>query len=209
MIYARMYETEQQALDTIARLEEDGFPQEFIRLLKPIVEGQGRALEQEIAAARREGFIQGEDGAVYRQFLALGRSLVIVRAAFGFGQAAVQILEAGGPVDTHLLPSPYLPVEGDRAAPFSSSLQWTVLKSDSPAPFSAWLGIEPLARGSMFNRSFGFPLLSRMATPLSSLLHLKTLSAQESPGDSSYGLPLLLDEAAPLSSRLGLPLLIG
>ena len=210
MIYARMYETEQQALDTIARLEEDGFPQDYIRLLRPVLKGKGGNLEQEIAAARLEGFVHGEDSAAYRQFLASGRYVVLVQAAFGFGQAAVQILEAGGPVDTHLLPTPSLPVpEVDRAAPFSSSLQLTVLKQDSPAPFSSLLGIEPLAKDSLSDRSFGFPLLSRRSTPLSSLLGLKTLSAQESLGDASFGLPLLSDEATPLSSGMGLPVLIS
>ena len=209
MIYARMYETEQQALDTIARLEGDGFPAETIRLMRPILIGKGGDLEQAIAAARQEGFIHGEDGAAYRQFLASGRYVVLVQAAFGFGQAAVQILQAGGPVDTHLLPSPSLPApQVDKAAPFSSSLQWTVLKQDSPAPFSALLGIEPLAKDPLSDRSFGFPLLSRRSTPLSSLLGLKTLSSQESLGDTSFGLPLLSDEATPLSSGIGLPVLI-
>lgn len=209
MIYVRMYETEQQALDTLARLEEDGFPGETIHLLRPLVEGEARTLDEGIAEARRAGFVHGGDGEAYRQCLALGRSLVLVRAAFGFGQDALRILEAGGPVDTHLLPSPSLPAEGDRAAPFSSSLQWTVLKQDSPAPLSAWLCISALSKTSLSDRSFGFPLLSRIATPLSSLLGLKTLSESASTAEASFGLPLLLNEAAPLSSRLGLPVLIG
>lgn len=207
MIYVRMYASEQQAIDTVARLEADGFPTPTIYQMRALAGGEEGTLGTVIGAARRAGFVLGDEGEAYAHFLAHGRSLVLIKAAFGFGQAAIQILEAGGPVDTHLLPPPRLPRDSDTAAPFSSSVQWNVLKPNQPAPFSSCLGLAPLARSSLSDRSFGFALLSSRATPLSSLLGLKVLSGQPSPGEASFGLPLLSTEPAPLSSMLGLPLL--
>jgi hypothetical protein len=207
MIYVRMYASEQQAIDTVARLEADGFPTQTIYLMRALAGGEEGTLATVIGAARRAGFVLGDEGEAYAHFLAHGRSLVLIKAAFGFGRAAIQILEAGGPVDTHLLPPPRLPRDSDTAAPFSSSMQWNVLKPNQPAPFSSCLGLAPLARSSLSDRPFGFALLSSRATPLSSLLGLKVLSGQPSPGEASFGLPLLSTEPAPLSSMLGLPLL--
>lgn len=206
MIYVRMYNTEQQARAVIGKLEEDGFPAETIFLVTP-ASGAGKVAVGSISDAIAAGFVLGSDAEVYALGVARGRSLVLIRAGFGHGQSAVNILDSGGPVETDLLPPPRLSVDYDEAAPLSCAFQWSVLKQNQPAPFSEWLGLQPIATGSIFNRSFGFPLLSNIGAPLSSIFGLKTLSATTDPGEASFGLPLLLADPAPLSSKFGLPLL--
>jgi len=207
MIYVRMYETGSQASDAVIKLQEDGFPHDTLcQVIPGVSAGESR---DNLAAALAAGFIHPNDFDKLLQALISGRCLVMVNAAFGFGQAAVNILDSCGPVSTDLLPPPRLPVEGDKAAPFSSAMQWSVLKRDQPAPFSSWLGLKTLSATSEMNRSFGFPLLSDNPAPLSSLTGLKILMPTPDLGHSSFGWPLLMDEVAPLSSRLGFPLLIS
>ncbi len=210
MTYVRMYETEQQALAAVEKLKEDGFPNNAILLVTPGAEGEA-VLE----------FTLGSDAQALAQSLGRGRSIVLVRAAFGFGQAAINILEACGPVDTHLLAPPMAATAWEeRGAPLSTALQWPVLKRNEPAPFSDFLGIPLISScqgseptmiskfsGASIELSFGYRLLSSKATPLSSLLGLDTLLGKVGTGESSFGLPLRMQNPAPLSSFFGLPLL--
>lgn len=211
MTYVRMYETEQQALVAFNKLKEDGFPTNTILLVTP-----GANAEAVL------GFTLGSsDAKILAQSLERGRSIVLVRAAFGFGQAAINILESCGPVDSHLLAPPMDTAAWEEAgAPLSTALQWPVLKRNEPAPFSDFLGIPLISSregseptliskfsGSSIELSFGYRLLSSKATPLSSLFGLETLMGQAGPADFSFGLPLRMDNPAPLSSFFGLPLL--
>lgn len=207
MIYVRMYETGSQASDAVIKLKEDGFPHDTICQVTPGASAGGS--RDNLAAALAAGFIHPNDFDKLLQALISGHCLVMVNAAFGFGQAAVNILDSCGPVGTDQLPPPRLPVEGDKAAPFSSAMQWSVLKRDQPAPFSSWLGLNPLSTKTSLDRSFGFPLLSGNSAPLFSMAGIKTIISNPDLGDSSFGMPLLLDNAAPFSSRFGLPLLIN
>ena len=206
MIYVRMYETEQQARDVVRELEEDGFPAETIFLVTS-ASGAREAAVGSISDAIAAGFVLSSDAEIYAQGVEHGRTLVLIRAGFGHGQSAVNILDGGGPIDTGLLPPPRLSVDNDEAAPLSCAFQWSVLKRDEPAPLSAWLGLQPIISSSLLNRSFGFSLLNNKAAPLSSLFGLKTLSPTPDLGEASFGLPLLLADPAPLSSKFGLPLL--
>jgi len=204
-----MYKTEQQARDVVKKLKDDGFPDNSILLVTPGASGEAIL-----------GFTLGGDAEVYAQSMARGRSIVLVRAAFGLGQAVISIMESGDPVDTDLLAPPKVASAWEESgAPFSSAMQWPVLKRNEPAPFSDFLGI-PLITGdlgcesSMIGTlsasspelSFGYRVLSDKATPLSSLLGLSVLS-DKGPGEESFGLPLQLVDKAPLSSFFGLPLL--
>ena len=210
MTYVRMYETEQQALTAVEKLKEDGFPNNAILMVTPGADGE-----------RVLGFTLGDDAKVLVQSLKRGRSIVLVRAAFGFGQAAINILDSCGPVDTELLAPPMTAAAWEEAgAPLSTALQWPVLKCNEPAPFSDFLGIPLLSScegseptmiskfsGSSIELSFGYRLLSSKAAPLSSLLGLDTLLDKVGTGESSFGLPLGMQNPAPLSSFFGLPLL--
>jgi hypothetical protein len=206
MIYVRMYGTQQQARDVVNKLKDEGFAENTILMVGSGSGGQAGSVES-VSSAIAAGFIQGGDAEAYAQGVQRGRTLVLIRVGFGHGQAAVNVLESGGPVDTDLLPAARLSVEYDEAAPLSRAFQWPLLKRNQPAPFSAWLGYEAISPGSAPEESFGYPLLNNSATPLSSLLGLETLSYNKEPGEESFGFPLLSADPTPLSTKFGLPLL--
>lgn len=202
MIYARMYATEQQALNALGKLREEGFPQDTILTLVPGGEGD-KALADKVRAGIKAGFIPESEGRIYTRCMELGRSLVFIRVAFGYGLIATEILDSCDPVDTHHLPEPGAAFS---SAPLSSVLCWPVIKTDQPAPLSSLFGFPPLKNSSAFSFSAG-SLLSDKPTPLSSMFGLKTLINQTHSSDSSFGMPLLSRNPAPFSSLLGLPLL--
>ena len=203
MTYVRMYETEQQARDAVRKLVEAGFPDDTILLVTPGSGGAGSI--EGISAALSAGFSLGGDVSAYAQGVQRGRSLVVVRAAFGFGQQAVSILESCGPVETETLPEPELPKKRYQAAPFSDFMGFPLLSSSQAGKCDA---VELMSRVTMTN-SFGYRLLSDKAAPLSSLFGLQILMNGGQMGNQSFGMPLLTDNTAPLSSTFGLPLLAG
>jgi hypothetical protein len=205
MIYARLYETESAARDAVKKLKKEGFPEDTILLVTPNSNSEAGSVEN-LATAIQAGFMESYDARIYAQGLEAGRSLVMIRAGFGYGLLALNTLESFGPVDTDLLPPPRTWADGDKFTPLSAAFGLPVL-SCHPAPISELLGLEPLATSTMFDRSFGFNLLSQRSTPLSSLFHLKTLASKTGPWKASFGLSLLSQQPTPKSSSFGLPLL--
>ena len=202
MIYARMYATEQQALDAVGKLREEGFPTDTILTLVPGGEGE-KALADIVRTGIKAGFIPESEGRIYARCMELGRSLVFIRVAFGYGLIATEILDSCDPVDTHHLPEPGAAFS---SAPLSAAMGWPVIKADQAAPLSSLFGLPALKSSSAFSFASG-SLLSDQATPLSSMFGLKTLISQSQSSDSSFGMPLLSRNPAPFSSLLGLPLL--
>lgn len=202
MIYARMYATEQQALDAVEKLRDEGFPTETIFTLVPGGEGD-KALADKVRTGIKAGFIPESEGRIYVRCMELGRSLVFIRVAFGYGLLATEILDSCDPVDTHHLPEPGAAFS---SAPLSAALGWPVIKADQAAPLSSLFGFPTLKSSSAFSFASG-SLLSDKATPLSTMFGLKTLINQSQSSDSSFGMPLLSRNPAPFSSMLGLPLL--
>lgn len=203
MTYVRMYETEQQARAAITKLKKGGFPENTMHLVTPGTSGDALL-----------GYMIGSDTRVYAENLARGRSFVLVRAAFGSGQAAIDILDSCGPIESDLL-APAQPANcwEDSVTPLSTALQWQVLKQNDPAPFSRWMGFPLLSQGDKpapLSKWLGSPLLSKhhQPAPFSSWMSFPLLSPEISL--SQYlGLNLLSPEATPLSSRLGLDTLVG
>ena len=202
MTYVRMYETEQQARDAVSKLMEAGFPDDTILLVTPGSGGTTGSIEG-ISAALSAGFALGGNVSAYAQGVQRGRSLVVVRAAFGFGQQAVNLLDSCDPVETETLPEPELPKKRYQAAPFSDFMGFPLLSSSQAGKCDA---VELMSGVTMTN-SFGYRLLSDKAAPLSSLFGLRLLMGGADMGKESFGMPLLMDAAAPLSSMFGLPLL--
>lgn len=200
----RMYESEKQARDAVAKLQAEGFPEDQIFLVTP----QSGGTVEAIAAAIMAGFVLRSHAKVYAEGVQKGRSLVVVRAAFGHAQEAIDILNSFGPVDTGLDLPKEPSIAWDEAAPLSSALRLPVLLRNSPAPLSRTFGMPPLSKGrtgwlaAMFgelvNPHFalssllGLGLLSRNPAPLSSLFGLKTVSASSGPWQKSLGLPILI-----------------
>ena len=202
MIYARMYATEQQALDAVGKLRGEGFPADTILTLIPGGEGE-KALTDKVRTGIKAGFIPESEGRIYARCMELGRSLVFIRVAFGYGLIATEILDSCDPIDTHHLPEPGAAFS---SAPLSAAMGWPVIKADQATPLSSLFGFPALKSSSAFSFASG-SLLSDKATPLSSMFGLKTLISQSQSSDSSFGMPLLSRNPAPFSSLLGLPLL--
>jgi hypothetical protein len=207
----RVYGTEQQASDAVARLKEYGFPEEGILTVSPVAGGEADAGEA-VWSAARSGFVLQERARRYADAVRQGQSLVAVRPPFGRGQVAIDILDGLAPISTGF--ERHGPeILWDVAAPLSSGLRAPALWRGQPAPFSLLTGGEILVRGRTFAARYpeltrpdwtfssrmGLPLLSRSQAPRSSL------SAKAGPSwTRSLGLPLLASGTTPFSSGLGL-----
>jgi hypothetical protein len=203
MNYVRMYETEQKARDAITKLRKGGFPEDTIHLVTAGANGEALL-----------GYMIGNEPEVYAENLARGRIFVLVRAAFGHGQAAIDILDSCEPIDSHLLAQAEPANCWEEAVtPLSTALQWPVLKQNDPAPFSKWMGFPLLSKSGEpgpFSKWLGSRLLFEhdRPAPFSSWMGFPTLD----PGYTMsryFGFDLLISNATPLSSRLGLNTLVG
>ena len=174
-LIVRLYGSEEQARDAATKLKEAGFQDDAILTVTP-------GSDQSLPDAIRAGQKMGHQAAFYAERVQSGRSLVAVDAPFTRGQAATDILNGCGPADRELkAPDDPVHAASSKAAPLSDALGMPVLSRKRPAPLSAALGLPTLARDQYYtvselanpnfpdSKSFGFPLLSRNPTPLSSL----------------------------------------
>jgi hypothetical protein len=165
------------------------------------------------------GFVLQDQARVYAEQVQQGHSLVAVRAGFGYGQLATQILGREGPLDTGLEARPPSDIAWDEGAPLSCGLKLPVLLRDKPSPISNLIGLSPLGSGLTFggpkykelsdaNYTFssklGLPLISR-----NQLSKTKLTGKSGASWTSSWGLPMLSRNPAPLSSMLGLEVSTG
>lgn len=189
--YVRMYESERTAREAINQLVEAGLKEDATLLMAPETE----AAATTVRTAVRAGLVPDASASVAAQALRDGRWVVAVRAPFGFGKTALAIMERDA-VDIRKLPR-----ERVDAALFSDLFGFPVLTRSRPNP--------ELATGWFFSNELGFlPLLSKKATPFSSLFALPVLSKpKKGPWKWSWGLPLLTNKAAPFSSLFGLKVL--
>ena len=215
----RIYASEEKALAAARALEEAGF--EDVALIANVAAGEEAST---VRAAIDAGSLPGSHAAACTRCLEQGQAIVSVRALFGSGQRATDLLELHEPVDTELLPR-YSPRD---PSPFSDLLGIPVLTKYTPmtdlsiikytfgepsvsgrsaTPLSSLVGLKPLVDFGKKSKSFGLALLSRDAAPLSSLLRLKTLTSASRDRQTSFGLPLLSRNATPLSSLFGLRVL--
>jgi len=149
----------------------------------------------EIVAAIIKGNVLKSHARVYAAGISKGGSLVTVHASFGGAAKAERILAKFSPVESGISEPESQLMLWDEATPMSCILQMPVLMED-PVPFSNFWNLSPLTGGSfslssllgipmltkaaMRSSSFGVPLLSSNATPLSSLLRIPTISRQRS-----------------------------
>ena len=222
--YARMYETEQQALDAVSELRANEFPESAIFMMTP-GSGNGAGLEEHeeqgslegpsgdrgsldaLANAVMTGSLLGDKADTYVQGLRRGYSVVAVEAPFGLGQPAVNILESFGPVDS-ITNQPQEPPKAsawDSDTPLSTALGLSLIKSDKPAPLSDYWGIPTLShRQSFLSWLLGQPLSPNFK--FSSVLGLGLLTRSGTPLSSLFGLRTTTATPGPLTAGFGMPL---
>ena len=198
----RLFESEQAASEAIEKLVAGDVARgniTVVRTQRPGAEegaeapaGPGAA--EKIDALIERGFAMKGHRKGLIEALGKGRTVVSVVPIFGQGSFVEATLDGSGAVDTDVVPD-YLP--------------------DDPAPFSSALGLPVLTDGKSKltlvrfdkNRSFGLGLLSKRATPLSSLFGLKILSASKGSIAKGSAVERMSGNPAPLSSMFGLKLL--
>ncbi len=218
----RMFASEETARAAAAALVSAGLPPSKVFVVTPGSGGADGGTDS-IAAAIMAGHVLRSHARVYADGIQNGRSLVIARTPFGFGQVAINLLEDHGPVDSGLdLPREPGP-DWDEAAPLSSALQFPPLLKKRPTPLSDVLGLPTLlpapgkrsssliptlsAAGRHMSSALGLPLLSRAAAPLSSMLGLRVSCGTAAPLSKLLGLKPLSRKAGRWTHSFGLPLL--
>lgn len=171
----RIYETEAQARAAMGNLKEDGFAEETMFLVPP-----GTMADAMPAGVPRD------QAFTYARGIAHGHTLLLVQAAFGWGEKVSQIMDAFGPVSTRSLP---------------------MLRPRNPSPFSNLFGMPTLStRGrSYFSRAF--PEQTNPGFHASSKVGMKLLSQTKDTWAKSFGLPLLTQKKGTWEKSFGLPLL--
>ncbi|MBS0644067.1 MAG: hypothetical protein JSS43_29745 [Proteobacteria bacterium] len=190
VIVTRLYDSEDKA----RQVESELAPHTLSGQVTVVTQADGDSARQALAA----NGMSNASAKAYAEAVSQGRSAVSVAPSFGYAGRVTRIMDAAGPVDTHIVdvPDEDLGRSGsasatarveDPAAPVSARFGWPVLLDD-PAPAS---------------RKFGWRVLLDDPAPLSRLLGWRTLSANQDARAS------LSPDPAPLSRRLGWRLLLN
>jgi hypothetical protein len=165
--YAGIFETADKAQSAVHKLRAKNFNVDDVLSLKP---AKGAELERAMDSAFEDGFVTGMYTAIWRT-LESGKAVVLVKAALGKGKLAEVTLKESGAAEV---------VEGSPPRPqlFSDTIGMPLLSSKKPnasvirKPFlSSMLGMATVTTPKAGRKStFGIPLLTKAATPLSSLL---------------------------------------
>lgn len=223
-LIVRVYETEQQAKGVVKKLKDAGFADDAIVQLAPEPATEG----EEGAPKKSRPVGAGQLADFYAEQLQQGRSLVGVRAAFGEGRRATNILESGKPLAIELPQAPEAakvraaPIAGaddfSDATPLSRALNLAVLRRNSSAPLSDYMNWPVTSKKrhyltteladphKAFSASF-MPLLSSIAAPFSSKVGMRVLSDNATPLSNKANMDVLKDDPTPLSSKFNLRVL--
>ena len=182
---SRMYDSHERAASAVAALENEDYSDVHM------VAGTGEESMDSVVASIMQGNVLKSNAKIYAKGVSQGNTLVTVHAPFGSAAKAIRILDKFGPIYSGVSEPEYRAMTWDDATPMSCMLQMPVLM-DSAAPFSRFWNLPALVSGSgslssLFGMplltgataratSFGLPLLSSNPAPLSSLLHIPTLS---------------------------------
>jgi hypothetical protein len=201
----RHYGTSEQAAAAVKELEGRGFTAESIAVIGP---------SGDAAASLRKAGVAPSAAKAYAEAMTRGGTTVTVRAPFGSASLAIEMMEKFNPTDlgiddTYRASYEFgaafssllgLPVLSSNPTPLSSAIGMPALSYDQdsntrlmrdPGPLSGLFGLPLLSRNRPKTSSFGLPLLSGNATPLSSMLGLKVLSRNPAPLSSMFGIKLL------------------
>lgn len=196
MPVTRLYARSEDAEAAVAALDREGFEPAHVRVVRP-------AEAAEVEESLHRAGISGANAKLYAEHLAKGATLVTVRALFGQGVAATDILDGHSPLPLETEPE-QVGIDAGDPTPFSNFLGWKVLSHD-PTPLSFMLGLKVLSQDKNTDASMrSLHTLSGEPAPLSSAVHMQLLSTDAAPLSAMAKLPVLSGEAAPLSGKLGM-----
>jgi acetoin utilization deacetylase AcuC-like enzyme len=200
----RLYDSAAQAAKAAQQLVDEGF--EHVRHIKA---GSGKnANRQALVTELMAAHIWKSHAETYADRLAKGGALVLVHAPFGSALNAEATLDQYEPNEKGITTQTWEPdAVWDDATPLSSALHLPVL-INARLPAEILTGVSSLTKTTAFlsdffgmpilkpgvhhaTTSMGLGLLSKSATPLSSLFGLKTLSSNPTPLSSLLGLKVL------------------
>jgi hypothetical protein len=189
----RLYATSQAARAAVANLKRWGFEDELINVVDasstpPANAPASAASDDPVLSAILSGYVLKAHAVAYAREVRAGRTLVSLRAPFGVGGVAEELLDEAGPAPS--------PVKTSEALP-----TW-----DDAAPFSSAFGLPTTVRAAApFSTFWVLPTLTRRSRTLCSALGIPELSGSS----FIFGSPSLSRSPAPFSSMLKLPLLSG
>jgi hypothetical protein len=216
-IISRLYAYARDAEAAVNDLRAHRLRDNEIFVVRPPLKGERPCVENIVAAIVQCALMQSE-AMIYAKRVARGGTLVAVHAPFDKTERVSVLLDIRDPVLRSVGPKRYPPLPWDKAAPFSSFMQWPTLY-DEPTPFANLWSLPTLAKNRVQSsrrrrrsRSFrspaplsdglGISLLSASPTPLSDKLGLSLLSAAPTPLSDRLGLSLLSESPTPLSDRM-------
>ena len=185
---ARIYESYGNALEASNHLKTSRFHGDEIDLISKASnrsEGEAADLAGEISKAG----IPKSDVAFYVEAVEGGKSLLVVRAAWGAAQKAMRIVDSHDPAPADSGNREYYvsTVEPYSAFSFFSLLGFS-MSTNEAAPLSKF---------------WNLPVLFNNSTPFSSLLNMPTLST-----GFTFGVPKLLSNGSLFSDELKIPVLL-
>ncbi len=170
--YAGTFETEEKARAAVQNLVDNPVSSEPVLLLV-----QGASIEETMKTARGYDYLPGIEARVMAAVEA-GRSVVLVKAPYGWATRTVSALQTAGAE--------------------------SVLNGESEPPTTVF---EYLGLPAVYAYESATQLITEDTTPLSSFFGLPLLSERKHPFNRSLGLPLLTSSETPLSSLFRIPLL--
>jgi len=185
---ARLYESYGNALEASNGLRKRGFNRDEIVLISRAANNEAGEIPDLPAEISQAG-IPADDVASYVASIDGGKSLLVVRAAWGSAQKAIGIVDNHGPSDTDVGNREYYVSTTENPANFSLSsyLGFPVLLLEA-APFSKFWNLPVLfANSAPFSSFFSFPLLSKGFT---------------------FGVPKLISNGSAFSDELKIPVLM-
>ena len=158
----RLYASAEQAKLALAALKRWGFEDELINVvtatsMPPASAPASAASDDPVQSAIMSAYVLKAHAKVYAQEVRSGRTLISVRAPFGVGGIAEELLDKCGPVKSAVVTADDSMPQWDDDAPFSSAIGAPTLVR-ATAPFSAfWVLPTVTSRGGTFFSGIGLP----------------------------------------------------
>jgi len=189
---ARIYENYGNALEASHELKSRGFHRDEIDLISKAGNSEDSEIT-DLAGEISQAGVPADNVAAYAKAIDEGKSLLVVRAAWGAAVKALKVVDNHGPSAEASLNGEYYVTSGRQAA-----------EAEAAFPFS-------------LSGFLGIPLLLNDATPFSNFWHWPVLAPASATFSSlfaslskgyTFGTPTLLSNGAIFSDELGLPVLL-